>query len=254
MRSSRLLQLIGEVDPAFVDITPIEDYPPKKRPFSWAKWVAIAACVTVFIAGGMAFLLQSNGTHTIVYPDENAVCVQSKDIPLSVAFKESFTYAELAEASEFVIVADVTAIEKTGENKAFRRMATVKIVEALKGTCRAGDTLCVLDNVFWRDGCTSDGGPMLECGNRVLLFLSSAHLMRDGEMINIYTYTRVMPSLGKFFYDRDGRYHESRTYAEEFTQDSREMMWDRFFDDYEPKTLEEIKSLLNISKEESGTK
>ena len=251
MNSARLLREMGEVDSAFVDTAPIEHHIKKRKATLWLKGCAIAACFALIFT--CVYSLYNASVHNdadIVYASENTPFVippntGTKPINSFSQFWDGkvYDFQELANCSELIVVADVVAVEEGSRlgNAFCNNHATVKIREVLKGNVTEGTELCVDDPTSsMRTHAISI--PMMQRGNRVLLFLVKQSIViksSQGEDVPIYGFVREYPEVGKFFYDYDGKYHESRSYAEDDLKSS------MVFTDLEPKTLEEIKTLID---------
>ena len=245
MNTARLLCIIGDVDPVFVDAAPIEEYMQTKTSLTWIKWIAAAACFLFVVGGGYGLYHYFNNHHGVVYPSENTPLViadSESKVELSTYFglKEPYTYSSLAAACEVIVVADVTESEVGNRTLLCRNYAYVSVREVLKGDVSKGDILCVAEPTT---GMYSNNieYPMMQHGNRVLLFLITMPYTRDnpqGENVPVYGFVNEYPSIGKFFFDRNSKYHEAYTYI------GAPVVSTPLFTDYEPKTLEEIKKLI----------
>jgi len=247
MNSARLLREMGEVDSAFVDTAPIEHHIKKRKATVWLKGCAMAACFAFIITCVCSLYNASvNNYADIVYPSENTpVVIPPSTEPPAPSFSQFwdgkvYDFQELAKCSELIVVADVVAVEEGSRALFCRNYVTVAIREVLKGNVTKGTKLCVADpmtGVYTHEISI----PMMQRGNRVLLFLVNQSVMiknSQGDDVPLYSFVREYPEVGKFFYDHDGKYHESRSYG----GDSKSSM---VFTDLEPKTLEEIKALIN---------
>ncbi len=188
----------------------------------------------------------------IVYPNQNIPCIL-RDSTDSISQVAYYDYQELSAVSDIVVVADVVENQcEYYQSNCFRLYAKIAVNDALKGTVEKGETLFVGENGYaYRneagergDTYTSCGGPLLEKGNRVLLFLVEPEVQEgsyfttaNGE--GLWTFY-AMP-IGKFFYDKDGKYHASATYAKDYTDTYCNYS---MLTDYTPKTLNEIKKLI----------
>ena len=249
MNSARLLREMGEVDSAFVDTAPIEHHIKKRKATLWLKGCAIAACFALIFT--CVYSLYNASVHNdadIVYASENTPVVipPSTKPPVPFSFSQFwdgkvYDFQELAKISDLIVVADVKIVEEGSRALFCRNYVTVAIREVLKGNVTKGTELCVADpmtGVYTHASCI----PMMQRGNRVLLFLVSDSVMTKnsrGEDTPLYGFIRWYPEVGKFFYDRDGKYHESRSYADGNPKSN------MVFTDLEPKTLEEIKTLID---------
>ena len=247
MNSARLLREMGEVDSAFVDTAPIEHHIKKRKATLWLKGCAMAACFALVIT--CVSSLYNASVHNdadIVYPSENTpVVIPPSTEPPAPSFSQFwdgkvYDFQELAKISDLIVVADVKIVEEGSRALFCRNYVTVAIREVLKGNVTKGTELCVADpmtGVYTHEISI----PMMQRGNRVLLFLVNQSVMiknSQGDDVPLYSFVREYPEVGKFFYDHDGKYHESRSYG----GDSKSSM---VFTDLEPKTLEEIKTLID---------
>ena len=247
MNSARLLREMGEVDSAFVDTAPIEHHIKKRKATLWLKGCAIAACFALIFT--CVYSLYNASVHNdadIVYPSENTpVVIPPSTEPPAPSFSQFwdgkvYDFQELAKISDLIVVADVKIVEEGSRALFCRNYVTVAIREVLKGNVTKGTELCVADpmtGVYTHEISI----PMMQRGNRVLLFLVNQSVMiknSQGDDVPLYSFVREYPEVGKFFYDHDGKYHESRSYG----GDSKSSM---VFTDLEPKTLEEIKTLID---------
>ncbi len=243
MNTAHLLRAIGDADPVFVDITPIEDLMRKKKRIVWIRWGSVAACLALIVGCLYAVYPQQR----IVYPTENTPPVLD-DTPRYMAahmfdIETPHTYRTLADASEVIVVADVAAVEETEVSLYMSNLVSVKVCEVLKGDVNKGGILFVEDLTSCESGHWLDV-PMMQCGNRVLLFLISETVLGHdlpNESAIVYGLTETYPHLGCFFLDEDGKYHEANTYSEDFPFPESSYT----FVDYTPKTLEEIKDLID---------
>lgn len=245
MRLEDLFSAIGNMDDRYIDDRPIEDIRKPQRLPLWSKLVAACACVAVLVLSVVS-IWEQDQTAGIVYPSEN---VNARYFEQNASWFERvyFDYAELAEMAEVIVVADVTDIvlehAKGYDETVFRSYAKISVCEVLKGDLVAEDVLYICDNGY---SCvdpvmslTFSGGPLMEKGNRVLLFVQSekTDTMENGQ--RYYSFLSIF--LGPFFYDADGKYHEVRCYSEIGVD---RKLFPTSLVDYEPKTLDEIKRLI----------
>ena len=237
MNSAQLLRAIGDIDPVYVDVTPIEELIRKKKPIAWIKWCSVAACLALMAGCGWR----------IVFPKDNTPVLD--DSPRyyashSFGFDSPYTYCTLAEASELIVVADVESLAEENVPLYMSNIVSVKVREVLKGDVHNGDVLLVEDltsSEYMHD----PDIPMMQYGNRMLLFLVKETIVEytlSDETKTVYGFTQTYPHLGRFFLDEDGKYHEADTYSENFPYPH---SW-RVFADYMPRTLDEIKDLIGI--------
>lgn len=203
----------------------------------------IGACMMAAI---LLMSLAGCGTESVTYPQS------TEEIHLLLQCDSDATartYRELADAADVVICGDVQQVihHTAGDDPLATVTPRVEIVvnDVLKGQLSVGDIVYTYDNgraVFDEKGVsggqTACGGPFMQSGNRVLLFLSSGDELTDGGQP---LYTITLPSLGKFFYDSDGLYHMSRVYGRPYRDGE---AFPDTLTDTAPKTLEEIKHLI----------
>lgn len=252
MNAEDLFYAIGNMDDRYIDDRSVGEIPKVKRLPLWSKLVAACACVTVLVLSVVSIWEQGQMAE-IVYPTENAPTkyMQSEDSIYPARY--SFNYADLALFADTVLVAEVTDTFLTlsvTQDDEYRSYANVKVAEVLKGTVGKDATICVQDTAYIEIGkedvYSVAGGPLMETGNRVLLFLSAPTVEGNTANDMVY-YTQAVPWIGVFFYDRDGCYHVASDYGRES---------DMFkFTDHTPKTLSEIRRLIahefqGLSKEE----
>lgn len=277
MSASELFLALTDIDETYIN-TPRAAAVRGVRQRLLHKWLAVAACVCITVtmslwvyayddqtALNIAFENELNKdvvttitsaynndiSYSIVYPSENQPCsiIMYSSGPDEYSKQTVYDYAELAQNADIIVVADVVGAYKEAENKTtFRLYAEVSVIETLKGNATNGDRLYVHENGYGRcdeDGknlriYTSCGGPLLEKGNRVLLFLSRETLtFKTSDGIELWDF--VAYEVGKFFYDSDGKYHDSSLYAETVQTDT---FRPYILEDYTPKTLGEIKCLI----------
>lgn len=251
MNERELLFHIGEIDDAY--IREAAQTPAKKRA-AWLQWVAVAACVALVVTASVgAYSLYA--PREIVYPqvDKNVVYLDG----CLAAKPEKQSFAELAAGADLIVVADVReALHTPMESGAAICYARVDIREVLKGAVRVGETIGVHDNAvgytYYMDengeiretdevvGAESFcGGPLMAKGNRVLLFLKRND---DNAWSKNAPYEIVPAESGKFYFDSDGKYHNSMLYCAEYSQQMYE--FGSRLADIEPKTVDEIKALI----------
>ncbi len=244
MKPARLLRLIGDVDPQLVDITPIEDCIPQKRPNKWIRWVSLAACAALVVCGIGRYVYLYIDQQSILYPMDSMRYEDNMMHPYSIhlSIDEPYTFYSMAAESDVIVVADIVEVEEGTRLLFNENYAHASIREVLKGDLTKKDRLCVADTATGEYS-SAEGVPRLQVGHRVLLFLVKSENERtsqSGEKTVIYRYMHEFPHLGRFFYDADGKYHEASTYADHFPFPHSKFT----FSDYEPKTLEEIKGLI----------
>ncbi len=275
MRSDDMLRAIGGMADRHIDDRPIEDIPKKRRMYVWVRLAAVAACVALLVGVGYMVVrkgepapLSQEGTVPNVrepstdepilpvYPDQN---IAASQLPDSTCWAECppVDVAAMAHGADSVIVADVVdrRLELSPEYKEhpdaahiFESYPQVVVREVLKGDLTEGDTIFVWDHGYYYDDVpqtesswTPSGGPFMEKGNRVVLFLDEKEDSRKTPSGEDY-YTLWSSYLGVFFLDQDGLYHERATYATDYA--FRRLIGPFEFTDDEPKTLDEIKAVI----------
>ena len=159
-------------------------------------------------------------------------------------YKNSDRTAEVPTAADLEETVESDRLVKTGVIRCF---AQVQVRDVLKGDLHKNDVLYENENGrgtqdtngdIWGTAKTTDGGPMMEKGNRVVLFLVDSDLTTDsGKPL----YEMASPLFGKFFLDSDGKYHASISYNENYAEYSER---DICLNDNGPKTLREFKKLI----------
>lgn len=250
MKSARMLRLLGDIDPSLVDTTPVEELPLKKQSCLWVKWVAVAACVVLIVSGVSYSWYKIEDERNVLYPMDSIRYEDDESMILACLhfnIEEPYSFYSMATKADVIVVADVVAAEKDTLAVFNERYAYVAVREVLKGDISKKETLCVVDGACSNYG-SIYGVPRLQVGHRVLLFLGIGEdvekVTAAGETVTIYRYINEHPYLGKFYYDADGEYHEASTYADTFPFPISKAV----FCDYEPKTLEEIKTLIQEEK------
>ncbi len=237
----RLLRLIGEVGEqhgAFAE----GNCPTTVHRHSTAfRWIAVAACLAVLLTGIVLKTRPSSNDGEITLPEFVA-----GQVGVQMAVTSYINYVDLAKRSQVVVCADVLQEYREETDKGYLVYAKIKVRETLKGDVQAGDTLLVEDTAGGRKDehgqyqiVTLYGDPLLKKGNRVLLFLLKSqepHKSENGQV----SYA-LFGSVGKFFYNADGKYHWSMLYNEKYPKDYKPsmMLWDP-----EPKSLKEIRELI----------
>ncbi len=239
MRSEDLFHAIGNMDDRYIDDRLVVEIQKVKRLPLWSKLVAACACVTVLVLSVMSIWKQGETTK-IVYPSENSLVSGEHSNADMYVGPYYLNYADLALFADTVVVVDVVDTFQgiwTKEEDVRLPYANVKVREVLKGNVRRGKTICVQDAAHIEEGKVYSfaGAPLIETGNRVLLFLSAP--VEDRDTVNGTAYYRqALPWIGAFFYDRDECYHAAAEYgggnhSVRFTQTS-------------PKSLQEIQALM----------
>lgn len=241
----RLLEQIGEVDERHVVFAQDTCPAAVRRHSTVFRWIAVAACLAVLLTGVALKPWLLSDTLT----DDGGVTLPefvSGQAANQMTVTSYIDYVALAKQSNVIVCADVVQNYREETDKGYLVYAKIKVRDVLEGDVQKGDMLLVEDTAGGRkddDGqyqiVTLYGDPLLEKGNRVLLFLYTPvepHTSSNGEV----TYA-VFGSVGKFFYDTDRRYHWSMLYNERYPDEYKPsmMLWDP-----EPKTLKEIQKLI----------
>lgn len=228
-KAVRLFGLIGEVDERYID----DMLRSKTAPVSWqARWrrvAAIAACVVLVLGLGVGGYAYQQATR-VVYPTENASYALVSG-PFSAS--EILDYTAFSREASVIVCADVQDIHMerrehrvNGDGDPYDvRIAAVSVRSVIKGDVHEGDTLYVRSRAFgyytdhgvYRETLALDAGPLLEKGNRVLLFLYKGLYVfttTDGNEL----YEIAGDGLARFFYDEDGLYHAAATYENGFLE------------------------------------
>ncbi len=213
------------------------------------------ACLTMAV-----LLLSLSGCaekeDAVVYPeiDEKTTLIEGDN-------RHKLSFYDMAQEASVIVCADVTEAITVPVESGWKIAcsARVEIKEVLKGGLPIGESICVEENgvayAYLVDEnrqpypsetnditrrATLCGGPMMVKGNRVLLFLTGEGDNLGSEENPYY----ITPgSSGKFYLDRDGKYHNSMLYYKEYDENIH-----KFYSqlaDIEPKTLDEIKTLIN---------
>lgn len=263
MTGMDLLRLLGEVDDKHIELSLEEVRKSERRAI--VKWISVAACIALVIGVGAGVYFSRPSPPPVVsapltastapapadtvklrYPDENEKCLFKDDH--SWHQTRYYDYAELANEADMVVVVDVVSTDRFKGNLYNIPYANVAVCEVIKGdTCLSGETLRVRDNgtsLYNKDldswvSKTKCGGPLMEQGNKLLLFLRTDGRIATSDGEPLYEFANNM--ISKFFYDRDGKYHSSATYCEQFGTN---YMMSDMLEDYSPKTLDEIKRLI----------
>ncbi len=244
-QAARLCRLIGEIDDSY--ITAAVDVPKPKM--LWLKITAVAACAALVIGIVHVSVVSDFNTacDSIVYPSETPMDISGSFVAAQfgeqLASKTYINYSQLVSRATLIICADVENIYQKETDQGYVIYAEMRVVETLKGDTQSGSTVYVQDNAG-RDkrGQTVSlyDDPLFEKGNRVLLFLYIPQgdiTTEDGQQLYA-----VWGSVGKFFYDKDGKYHWSMLYSDRYLTESTISMMLR---DPKPKTLEEMKQLVD---------
>ncbi len=244
MKPARMLRLIGDIDPTLVDTTPIDKLPFKKPSCVWTKWIAVAACMALIVSGVGYGWYKIADERNVLYPMDSVRYEDNMMHPYAIHFsiEEPYTFYSMAAESDVIVVADIVEVEEGVRLLFNENYAHASIREVLKGDLAKKDRLCVADTATGEYS-SAEGVPRLQVGHRVLLFLVRSEIERttqSGEEMVVYRYMHEFPHLGRFFYDADGKYHEASTYTDHFPLPHSGFT----FSDYDPKTLEEIKSLI----------
>lgn len=205
-----------------------------------SRLTVLAATLTLCVG-----LIGCSGDAAVRYPTDNEIICN--ELTICYASPEYYSYAELAEKAAIIIEADVLELVRVDAQTHTDCYARVKVREVLKGDVRKREVLCVEQGGFiyhGGTGGTADGGPLMEEGNRVVLFLNDTaeipsmedfkETTPDGDILYFQS------TLGLFFLDSDGKYHASKTYNENYPHISIGVR----LKDPAPKTLGEIKVLI----------
>ncbi len=243
---------LTEIDDVYIMTTLESAIKDRKRKQTGVKifWSTIAACITFIFVISAFYGVQYNNIDSpqIVYPDQNTsytAYVESE----SIGHIEYYTYKEMAQRADLIICADVidnacTASTSGTIKDHYTIYAKLNVNNVLKGSADKQSVVYVNDHAigyYGTDGeCASYGsvGPLLEKGNRVVLFLKEYKkpiVTEDGVEITHYI---SLGAEGKFFYDRDGKYHCTALYAD------KDYISQSMMADYIPKTLNEILELV----------
>lgn len=251
-QAMRLYQLIGDIDDCY--ITAVVDAPKLKGKISWFKVVAVAACIALVVCGSYG-LFQWVNNPKLVYGSANTVYIH-KDESTQVGHGMGYSISEMAARADVIVEAEVIQNDYTDKSrypeKNFVFYAQLSVRDVLKGNVKQGDVLYVEDaaegyfsmespNVLHSISCD---GPLLEKGNRVVVFLiqyesGRNEITKDNKEIRYYT---ALGEEGRFFFDSDGKYHNGPTYIDQW--ETLCLSQAVYLKDYEPKTLEEIKELI----------
>ncbi len=251
MNSRELLWAIGDIDEDLV--AEAAKSPPRTSPLRWVA--AVAACLAVIGASaGSVWAYQQYSPHaqlsSVVSPTENASCNNASSSACWI-YTPPMTITELAEKSTYIVCADVVEKRYEPTENFTKCFFVLKLRTVLKGSLKAGDEILYSDNgsiipyEHGPKGRTLCGGPLLEKGNRVILFMIDS----DSEFFTIEgetTYRYADGSLSKFFLDTDGKYHASATYSEWYHKYGHPDMPHQLTD-YTPKTYDEMAALINAA-------
>ena len=241
----RLLQQIGEVDEQHVAFAQGACPASVRRHSAALRWIAVAACLAVLLTGIVLKIRPSSETST----DDGEITLPefvAGQVGMQMATTMYTHYVDLARDADAIVCADVVQEYREETEKGYLIYAKIKVRETLKGDVQAGDTLLVEDTAGGRKDEQGQyqivslyGDPLLEKGNRVLLFLLKLQELHESE--NGQVSYALFGSVGKFFYDADGKYHWSMLYNGKYPKDYKPsmMMWDP-----EPKSLKEIRELI----------
>lgn len=275
MNSRELLNALTDIDDDL--IADADKKPSRINPLRWVA--AVAACVvllsavggvwahqrrlptgdTDFVATQMSsglFADDADSVQTaapIVYPTENEPCNNASAMACWV-YTPPFTLKALADKTTHIVLADVIEEHREPYENYTAYFVTLKIHAVFKGSLTVGDEILYADNGVimhyetGHKGRTHCGGPLLEKGNRVVLFMTDKDNTRFPTPVGgeaVYRYSDA--SISKFFLDADGKYHASGTYSHAYqTYGWTDMPHD--LTDYTPKTLDEM--ILLIGEEE----
>lgn len=148
----------------------------------------------------------------------------------------TYSWHDLSARATCVVEADVTA-ERTDSDGT--NVVTLAVRTVLKGD--VDKTLAVRDTA-WQYGEAERslcGEPMMCVGHRVVLFLEATDTASYALVDNA--------ALAKFFFDRDGTYHNALLYSQRYCEDiaSKGDTQMPILEDMSPKTLDELKALVS---------
>ncbi len=179
----------------------------------------------------------------VVYPTSNP-CYHNSASLMDWSHTTFYTYKELMHGADEVLVVNVLGQYRKKDSWDLYAKVQVEI-SGLKPSVAIndGDILYIKDNgwgMFDGDGelveaQTEGGGPLMEKGNRLLVFLKESE-----ECADLPVYELVVGAVSKFYYDEDGCYHASGLYQSEGSGNAHPAM----LADYTPKTLMELQAEL----------
>ncbi len=251
MNTDDLFLALGEVDEAYL-LPSLESARKHQKPKTWRRIIAAAACLALIITGGVrGYEAVRNQPPVLVYPTENAPRKLYRG-HLTYYKINYYTYAQMAEEADVIVCADVVDNGYTFETGTKRKdhivlYATLSVREVLKGDVAINKPLHIKDyaigyydeNGDYDEELIHTVGVLMEKGNRVLLFLKKLPRAFATEDNRTITHNIVYGAEGKFFYDADGLYHSAVLYTDE------NWFSTNMLTDYTPKTLDEIKKLIN---------
>ncbi len=155
----------------------------------------------------------------------------------------TYTLETLGAAADCIVEAEVSTTqnsEELGVHAYF--IATVTVLTSLKGDLQ-GEILISDTGTMDENGertCIAE--PLMRGGHRVLLFLKATTLKtEDGRAV----YEPVDGPVGKFFFDKDGKYHNALSYSDEYLAlAEKEIATVPHLDDLTPLTLDDIASAI----------
>ena len=248
MKTNKLFLALTDVEDVYIDISR-EVAIKSLRQRIFRKWLAVAACVALLLAATGYSMYGIYGaadvSSKIVFPDENEK-VECKNDPTNGQLSGlPVTYEDIIKEADIIVVADVKAdYDGAPEDSIFGlKIAEVTVIEALKGEASVGSILFVRDHAYRIENGsygTGDGGLLLETGNRVLLFLSDdfgqSYTAFDATEHTLYS----VWGYGKYFLDRDGKYHLSASYGDHYMSE----YYLRTHIEYAPKTIDDYRELI----------
>ena len=257
MTGRDLLRLIGEIDDSYLELSLDEVKKSEKRRRATVCAV-VASCATVLVGAAVGLHVWNLPSLTDA-PAEETVIVESPPFQsprdnAKSGFRGSYAwheitvveYAELANRADLVVCVDVISVAKNRRSHGiYSPYATVVVREVLTGTgISVGDTIAIRDNgVILHDnsGQTECGGPLMEPGNRLILFLKLPSAQQIEEYGSVF-YEMSDATVSKFFLDNDGLYYPSAVYSDQFGTN---YLTSPMLADYSPKSLEDMRMLIN---------
>lgn len=180
----------------------------------------------------------------VVYPTDTDTRIEGSFAPA-----EPLSFGALCDGAAYIVCGEVTSAdseEETDSSGSYHvSYAHIAVKEMLKGelsentiVVRDNGKVTVDENKNILGGATVCGGPLLQRGHRVVLFLTASEDTHDNKTVFALSHG----TLGKFYYDRDGLYHCSMLYSRDYQNGTH---GGQTLTDMEPKTLDEIKALIN---------
>lgn len=179
----------------------------------------------------------------LVYPTANT-CYPNNASLTEWSLTTYYTFGDLMNGADEVLTVRVLGQYRDPASGDIYAKVQVKISNLKpSSTLNDGDILYIKDNgsgMFDENGVlvsamTAGGGPLMEKGNEVLVFLKESESTADYPV-----YELLVNAVSKFYFDEDGRYHASGLYQCAGSGN----MYPEMLADYEPKTLIELKAEL----------